>query len=121
MMGDASLFIEFKAKEKGYVTYGDNNKGTILGVGTIGNPSTITISNVVLVDNLKHNLLSVAKLCDKGFIINFKPTFCTIESNKDKNVILKAIRHGNVYMLDLDDNCLSGAKCLITKNDESWL
>ncbi|KAK2422442.1 hypothetical protein QL285_032975 [Trifolium repens] len=121
MTGDASLFIEFKAKEKGYVTYGDNNKGTILGVGTIGNPSTITISNVVLVDNLKHNLLSVAKLCDKGFTINFKPTFCTIESNKDKNVILKAIRHGNVYMLDLDDNCLSGAKCLITKNDESWL
>ncbi|KAK2403095.1 putative mitochondrial protein [Trifolium repens] len=121
MTGDASLFIKFKAKEKGYVTYGDNNKGIILGVGTIGNPSTITISNVVLVDNLKHNLLSVAKLCDKGFIINFKPTFCTIESNKDKNVILKAIRHGNVYMLDLDDNCLSGAKCLITKNDESWL
>ncbi|KAK2382949.1 putative mitochondrial protein [Trifolium repens] len=121
MTGDASLFIKFKAKEKGYVTYGDNNKGTILGVGTIGNPSTITISNVALVDNLKHNLLSVAKLCDKGFIINFKPTFCTIESNKDKNVILKAIRHGNVYMLDLDDNCLSGAKCLITKNDESWL
>ncbi|KAK2364611.1 cysteine-rich RECEPTOR kinase [Trifolium repens] len=121
MTGDASLFIKFKAKKKGYVTYGDNNKGTILGVGTIGNPSTITISNVVLVDNLKHNLLSVAKLCDKGFIINFKPTFCTIESNKDNNVILKAIRHGNVYMLDLDDNCLSGAKCLITKNDESWL
>ncbi|KAK2390489.1 putative mitochondrial protein [Trifolium repens] len=121
MTGDASLFIKFKAKEKGCVTYGDNNKGTILGVGTIGNPSTITISNVVLVDNLKHNLLSVAKLCDKGFIINFKLTFCTIESNKDKNVILKAIRHGNVYMLDLDDNCLSGAKCLITKNDESWL
>ncbi|KAK2354182.1 gag-protease polyprotein [Trifolium repens] len=121
MTGDASLFIEFKAKRKGYVTYGDNNKGTILGEGTIGNPSTITISNVVLVDNLKHNLLSVAKLCDKGFTINFKPTFCTIESNKDKNVILKAIRHGNVYMLDLDDNCLSGAKCLITKNDESWL
>ncbi|KAK2363148.1 cysteine-rich RECEPTOR kinase [Trifolium repens] len=121
MTGDASLFIKFKAKEKDYVTYGDNNKGTILGVCTIGNPSTITISNVVLVDNLKHNLLSVAKLCDKGFIINFKPTFCTIESNKDKNVILKAIRHENVYMLDLDDNCLSGAKCLITKNDESWL
>ncbi|WJX13359.1 hypothetical protein P8452_03755 [Trifolium repens] len=121
MAGDASLFIEFKAKEKGYVTYGDNNKGTILGVGTIGNPSTITISNVALVDNLKHNLLSVAKLCDKGFTINFKPTFCTIESNKDKNVVLKAIRHGNIYILDLDDNCLSGAKCLITKNDESWL
>ncbi|KAK2409952.1 hypothetical protein QL285_045347 [Trifolium repens] len=33
MTGDASLFTEFKAKKKGYVTYGDNNKGTILGVG----------------------------------------------------------------------------------------
>ncbi|XP_050889936.1 uncharacterized protein LOC127095266 [Lathyrus oleraceus] len=26
MMGDISLFIDFKAKKKGYVTYGDNNK-----------------------------------------------------------------------------------------------
>jgi hypothetical protein len=33
MTGDISLFIDFKAKKKGYVTYGDNNKGAILGKG----------------------------------------------------------------------------------------
>ncbi|XP_050881487.1 uncharacterized protein LOC127084983 isoform X3 [Lathyrus oleraceus] len=33
MTGDISLFIDFKAKKKGYVTYGDNNKGAVLGKG----------------------------------------------------------------------------------------
>ena len=34
MTGDISLFTDFKAKKKGYVTYGDNNKGAILGKGS---------------------------------------------------------------------------------------
>ncbi|XP_050881488.1 uncharacterized protein LOC127084983 isoform X4 [Lathyrus oleraceus] len=36
MTGDISLFIDFKAKKKGYVTYGDNNKGAVLGKGSVG-------------------------------------------------------------------------------------
>src|SRR3954470_20313966 len=39
MTGDISLFVEFHAKKKGYVTYGDNNRGAILGKGSVG-PST---------------------------------------------------------------------------------
>ena len=41
MTGDISLFIDFKAKKKKFVTYGDNNKGAILGKGSVGNPSTL--------------------------------------------------------------------------------
>src|SRR3954464_6322495 len=36
MTGDISLFVEFQAKKKGYVTYGDNNLGAILGKGSVG-------------------------------------------------------------------------------------
>src|SRR4051812_39401699 len=35
MTGDISLFVEFQAKKKGYVTYGDNNRGAILGKGSV--------------------------------------------------------------------------------------
>ena len=66
MTDDISLFIDFKAKKKGYVTYGDNNKGAILGKGSVGNPSTTTISNVHLVEGLKHNVLSISQLRDKS-------------------------------------------------------
>ena len=69
MTGDASKFTHISPKNSGHVTYGDNNKGKILGVGKIGmNPST-SIENVLLVDGLKHSLLSVSQLCDKGFLV----------------------------------------------------
>ena len=64
--------MSLKAKEGGFVIYGDNNKGRILGVGNIGNSLTISKENVLYVEGLKHNLLSISQLCDKGFKIVFK-------------------------------------------------
>ena len=78
MTGDISLFFNFVSKKKGFVTYGDNNKGAILGKGSIGNPSSITISDVLLVEGLKHNLISISQLCDKGYTIVFSQECCII-------------------------------------------
>ena len=120
MTGDISLFIDFKAKKKGYVTYGDNNKGAILGKGSVGNPSTTTISDVHLVEGLKHNLLSISQLCDKGYKVTFTNTCCIIE-HTEQNIVFKGIRVNNIYMLDLFDVSLTSTKCLVTLNDDSWL
>jgi len=37
----------------------------------IGNQHKTQIKNVLYVDGLKHNLLSISQLCDKGFKIEF--------------------------------------------------
>lgn len=47
--------IDFKRKERRYVSYGDNNYGKILGKGVVGNPSTITIKDVMSLEGLKDN------------------------------------------------------------------
>ena len=67
MIGDLSLLSNFTKKNGGHVTFGDNGKGKILGVGDVSNGSSPLIENVFLVDNLKHNLLSISQLCDKGY------------------------------------------------------
>jgi len=87
----------------------------------VGNPSTTTTKDVMLVDGLKHNLLSISQFCDNGFTITFNTRCCVIEHNDDKDVMFKGLRFNNVYVLDLDDVSSSGAKCLIAKNDDSWL
>jgi len=115
------MFTDFTRKERGYVSYGDNNQGKILGKGVVGNPSTTTIKDVMLVDGLKHNLLSISQFCDNGFTITFNAQCCIIEHNDDKDVMFKGLRVNNVYVLDLDDVSSSGAKCLIAKNEDSWL
>ena len=71
MTGDINKFSNLALKAKGYVTYGDNNKGRILGIGKVGAPPFTSIEDVLYVEGLKHNLLSISQLCDKGFKIKF--------------------------------------------------
>ena len=66
-----------EAKEGGTVTIGDNGKGHILGIGKIGTSSTC-IENVLYVDGLMHNLLSISQLCYKGFQIVFEANACKV-------------------------------------------
>src|SRR3954467_1881580 len=101
MTGDISLFVELHAKKKGYVTYEDNNRGAILGKGSVGNPSTTTITDVLLVEGLKHNLLSISQLGDKDFKVTFTNSGCTIEHIKQRDIVFNGTRFNNIYMLNL--------------------
>lgn len=121
MTGDISLFIDFVKNRKGFVTYGDNNKGLILGIGSVCNPSSTTIFDVMLVDGLKHNLLSISQLCDKGFKVTFVTTCCLFEHNENRYCMFKGLRINNTYMLNLDDISLVGTKCLVIMSENSWL
>jgi len=50
MTKDKGKFKSFKKKEQGYVTYGDNKNGIILGSGDIGSVETLKIQDVFLVE-----------------------------------------------------------------------
>ena len=88
MTGDASQLINLKLKPAGYVTCGDNNRGRILGVGDIGGEDKMIIKDVLLVDGLKHSLLSISQLCDKGYKITFEPNRCLITDSKSTETVL---------------------------------
>ena len=60
MIGDENLFQELDRKKSENVSFGDNSKGVIQGIGTIGNNSHTQIKNVLLVENLKFNFLSIS-------------------------------------------------------------
>ena len=79
MTGDASKFIIMKSTQSGSVTFGDNNKGIILGIGSVGKDQSSSIDNVLLVKNLKHNLLSISQLCDKGNRVIFESKTCFVQ------------------------------------------
>ena len=49
------------------ITFGENGKGKGKGLGKIAISNDLSISNVLLVESLNFNLLSVAQLCDLGF------------------------------------------------------
>ena len=78
MTSDESLFQKLDRKKSGNVSFGDNSKGVIRGIGIMGNNSHTQIKNVLLVENLKFNLLSISQLYDKGFRVCFEANACHV-------------------------------------------
>ena len=120
MTGDLTKFTSLKLKEEGHVTYGDNNRGRILGRGIVGIGNSITIENVLYVEALKHSLLSISQLCDKGYKVNFKSKGCTISSDSSGKVLFTDKRVNNIYLLNIMETNSSN-ECLLSRSDESWL
>ena len=87
MNSDESLFQEFDQNISESVTFGDNSKGAIQGIGTIGNNSQTQIKHVLYVEGLKHNLLSISQLCDKGFKVCFDAHACHVIDSNTNQVI----------------------------------
>ena len=70
MTGDSRIFNSINTNDSNGVdsiTFGDNGKGKVKGLGKIAISSDLSISNVQLVVSLNFNVLLVAQLCDLGF------------------------------------------------------
>jgi len=117
MTGDKKKFKNFKKKEQGFVTYEDNNKGKILGTGDIGWENTLEIKDVLYVEGLKHNFLSISQLCDKGLKVIFESDYCTIHQRDSKEIALKGMRYNNIYLIDLDNVSSSNITYLVVKEE----
>ena len=62
--GYPSKFIRLKRDQKGNITFGNNLSSKIIGKGTMALGNKAKVKNVLLVENLKPNLLSVSQTCD---------------------------------------------------------
>ena len=121
MTGNKSLLSRFEKKAGPAVSYGDGNTGRTLGYGSISIGNVI-IENVALVDGLKHNLLSVSQLTDRGYHVDFQDTHGEVIWKETGEVVQIAQRHDNIYVAKLDSNTDAPQTCLLSKAsvDESW-
>jgi len=72
MIDERDIILDLTPKIGEFVTFGDNAKGKVVGLGTVGQPYSITIRNVLLVDGLKHNFLSISQFYDDGHEVIFR-------------------------------------------------
>jgi hypothetical protein len=79
MIGDKDRFLTLRKERDGSVSFGNNDSSKIIGRGTvrIGNKDTNS-ENVLLVEDMKHNLLSVIQMCDQGHKLVFNSQKCEI-------------------------------------------
>ena len=88
MTGDVEQFTSLNARDGGSVTFDDNGKGKIIGTGKINIIPSSFNENVLYVDGLKHNFLSISQFCDKGFKVIFEKSLCIVTSLNDNDVKL---------------------------------
>ena len=68
MTGDPHMFTTLDEEvDHERITFGDNSKGKVKGLGKVAISNDHSISNVLYVASLSFNLLSVGQLCDLGF------------------------------------------------------
>jgi hypothetical protein len=115
MTEDKGKFLSLSESKSGNITFGNDAPGKIKGKGMV------SLSNgkgkdqdVLLLDGLKHNLLSVSQMCDRGCEVVFTSKDCKIKSVTSGQVVSKGIRTGNnVYVLKENRE-----ECHLSRHDE---
>jgi hypothetical protein len=97
---------------KEYVTFWDDKKGKVLGIGVIKVNDCFTLNDVTLVDMLRYSLLSVSQLCDADLTVIFRKSDSHILYSSGKRVC--GVSHiGNVFQADFS-SAQTSLRCLIS-------
>ena len=122
MTGNDSMFTSLEDPgDHEHVTYGDNSRGKVLGLGRIAISKDLSISNVLFVEALSFNLISIAQLCDLGLTCTFDKNGVVVTLEEDKSMVFTGFRHGNIYLVDFSSKQTSTMTCLFTKSSLGWL
>ena len=118
MIGDRSLFKVFESKKGGNVTFGDGNKSQIKGKGIISLPGLLDIENVLYVESLRVNLLSISQICDQDFMVLFSKGKCLVMNESGKKLISGVCTLDNCYGLVPNTNIVCNSIRL--PNEDLW-
>ena len=112
MTGDRNKFVSLKEKKVGTMSFGNDGSANVIGSGTVTLKSKDALTkNVLLVENMNHNLLSVEQMCDQGHTMLFNSTKCEIRKGMYGEIVATASRAPNdIYVMDKETKA-----CLLAK------
>jgi hypothetical protein len=104
---------------KEYMNFGDDKKGKVLDTSVVKVNDHLTLNDVVLVDRLRYNLLSVSQLVDADLHVLFQKSDSRVLDSAG-NLVCGISRIRNVFQADflLAQSYLS---CLLSQSSsELW-
>ena len=117
MTGDEKFLINLKESKTQSITFGDGVKGRFVGNGTRNMKGLPQLENVLLVDGLKANLMSISQLCDKYHHVEFTQKECQVFDRGNKCVMEERRSSNNCYLIGLGQQT-SQTTSMISKSDE---
>ncbi|KAL8125846.1 hypothetical protein AgCh_013227 [Apium graveolens] len=71
---------------------------------------------------LKHNLISMSQICDRGYHVNFYKEHYEIVNKTDGKIAMTGVRHGSLYEAKVSMNTDESEVCLLSREsmEDSW-
>ena len=101
MTCDKEKLHSYNALEKEHsVSFGNDTPAIIKGKGSVFLKEKFKVGNVMYVDGLKHNLLSVSQMFDRGNEVVFRSNGCVVHELDTRETMIKDTRtQNNLYIL----------------------
>lgn len=122
---DKSIFIDLDMSHHDKVFVANGNEVTSSGRGNIrvvfqnenGESTKVTLCDVLFVPSFGGNLISVKKLAQKGFMVNFKAEKCEISYPNGKQIAIGDIQNGLYKMRQPQSACFVNNKAKLCAHD----
>lgn len=107
MMGAKSNLFYIEIMEDHFVTFGNGSQAQVVGKGTLNLEGFTKFESVILVEDLKANLISIGQLCNQGLFVRFNHYTCTVYDKIDKCVLTETRSSNNCYLLEMESKTMA--------------
>ncbi|XP_073304543.1 uncharacterized protein [Primulina huaijiensis] len=105
MTGSREYLVDYIEQKCGRVTYGGGAKGNIVGKGTLNVEGLPKLHNVLHVDGLTSNLISISQLCNDNSHVKFNNHACEVYDESNKCIMTGTRSSDNCYQIGEEMLC----------------
>jgi hypothetical protein len=123
MTGEKSMFSLYSptTNSNENIIFGDNSKGEVIGLGKVVITLDHSISNVLHIDSLSYNLLSISQLCEMGYNCLFTDKGVEVFRREDSSIVFMDRLKNKLYLVDFSKSKAKIETCLVAKSSMGWL
>jgi hypothetical protein len=103
------------------IIFRDNSKGDVIGLSKVVITLEHSIINVLHVDSLSYNLLSVSQLCEMGFNCLFTDKGVEVFRREDSSIVFTGQLKNKLCLIDFNKSKANLETCLVAKSSMGWL
>ena len=93
----------------------------MIGLGKVAITLEHSITNVLHVDSLKYNLLSISQLCEMGYNCLFTNKGVEVSKRDDSTIVFTGHLKNKLYLVDFSKGKAKLKTCLVAKSSMGWL
>ena len=93
----------------------------MIGLSKVAITLDHSIINILHVDSLKYNLMSVSQLCEMGYNCLFTDKGAEVFRREDSSIAFMGHLKGKLYLVDFTSNRVKPEICLVANSSMGWL